>query len=78
MLAKAKEQNTTAVATLKYPITHENFFVYHVFLKKLHRNVLDIFLTPIPPNKNVSALKEVTFITSDLLNTKFFVIHRRI
>ena len=72
MFAKAKEQNTKAVATLEYCITHETF----VFIKKLHDKMLDIFLTPIPPNKNVSALKE--FITSGLLNTKFFVVQRRI
>ena len=50
-------------------------FVYRDFIKKLYGRVLGIFLTPIPPNKIVSTLKE--FIASDLLNTKIFVLDGR-
>ena len=71
----ASQQNTNAVATLKYFITNVNFF-YYVFIKKLCGKVLEVFLTPIPSDKNESALIE--FITSDLLNTKFFFLHLRI
>ena len=44
-------------------------------LKSFMVKCLDFFLTPIPPNKIVSALKAV--ISSELLNTKIFVLHRQ-
>ena len=47
-------QNTKAVVTLKYFITLVTFYV---FIKKLYGKVLGIFLTLIPQNKIVSALK---------------------
>ena len=38
-------------------LLNKSNFVYHIFIKKPYGKALQIFLTPIPPHRIVSALK---------------------